>query len=87
MLQEKVVINENGVRKTVTKLEAAIKQLVNNAASGDLRALRLLVDLARDAEAKKEVTETQKTQIGELDEEVIAGILKRFQGDTEQKQE
>jgi hypothetical protein len=32
-----VVINENGVRKTVTKLEAAIKQLMNKAASGDLR--------------------------------------------------
>src|ERR1700722_14543367 len=31
-LQEKVVINENGVRKTVTKLEAAIKQLMNKAA-------------------------------------------------------
>jgi hypothetical protein len=32
-LREKVVINENGQRKTVTKLEAAIKQLVNKAAS------------------------------------------------------
>jgi hypothetical protein len=27
-LQEKVVINENGRRKTITKLEAAVKQLV-----------------------------------------------------------
>ena len=86
-LQEKVVINENGVRKTITKLEAAIKQLVNKAASGELRALRQLVELARDAEAKKEVTETQKARIGDLDKEVIEGILKRFQGDTERKYE
>ena len=86
-LQEKVVINENGVRKTVTKLEAAIKQLVNKAAIGELPALRQLLELARDAEAKNEITETQKAQIGELDEEVILGILKRFQSETEQKQE
>ena len=41
-LQEKVVIKENGVRRTVTKLEAAVKQLVNKAASGDLVAIRQL---------------------------------------------
>ena len=35
-LREKVVINENGQRKTVTKGEAAVKQLVNQAASGNL---------------------------------------------------
>ncbi len=38
-LREKVVINEHGQRKTVTKLEAALKQLANKAASGELRAL------------------------------------------------
>ena len=45
-LREKVVINENGRQKTVTKLEAAVKQLVNKAASGDLAALRQLSALA-----------------------------------------
>ncbi|HTV56705.1 MAG TPA: DUF5681 domain-containing protein, partial [Terriglobia bacterium] len=38
-LREKVVIVEHGQRKSVTKFEAALKQLVNKAASGDLRAL------------------------------------------------
>jgi DNA modification methylase len=52
-LREKVVINEGGKRKTVTKLEAALKQLVNKAASGDLHALRQLRELANDAEAKQ----------------------------------
>ena len=41
-LREQVVINEGGQRKTVTKLEAAVKQLANKAASGDLGALRQL---------------------------------------------
>ena len=41
-LRERVTITENGRRKTVTKLEAALKQLVNKAAAGDLRALHHL---------------------------------------------
>jgi len=40
-LREPVIIVENGKRKTVTKIEAAIKELVNQAASGDLKALQL----------------------------------------------
>ena len=85
-LREKVVINENGQRKTVTKLEAAIKQLVNKAASGELPALRHLVELARDSEARQNMPGVQNPVIGELDQEVIDGILKRFQGAEEQGQ-
>src|SRR5712671_8034006 len=58
-LREKVVINEHGQRKTVTKLEAALKQLVNKAASGDLRALAQLVVLAQDAETKQRMPAAQ----------------------------
>lgn len=45
VLNEKVIINENGHRRQVTKLAAAIKQVVNNAAAGDKNALRLLIQL------------------------------------------
>jgi hypothetical protein len=78
-LRERVVINENGRRRTVTKLEAALKQLVNRAAGGELRALRQLVELARDAEAKQALPGMQGPVIGELDHEVMDGILRRFQ--------
>ena len=77
-LRERVVINEHGRRKTVTKLEAALKQLINKAAPGDLRALRQLVELARDAEAKQNLPEAQGPVLGDLDHEVMDGILKRF---------
>jgi hypothetical protein len=79
-LREKVVINENGQRKTVTKLEAALKQLVNKGASGDLRALRQLLELARDSEAEQNVPGAEHPVLGRLDQEVIEGILQRFQG-------
>ena len=41
------VINENGGRTTITKFEAALKQLVNKAASGDHRAIQELLALQR----------------------------------------
>ena len=77
-LHEKVVINERGKRKTVTKLEAALKQVVNKAASGDPRAIRQMVELAKDAEAKRSAHGTQESVIEDRDREVMDGILKRF---------
>ena len=78
-LREKVVINENGRRKTVTKFDAALKQLVNKAAGGDLRAVRHLTELARDAEAQHHSTGVETPELNEMDIEVMNGILKRFQ--------
>jgi Family of unknown function (DUF5681) len=49
-LREKVSITENGGRKVITKLEAAMKQITNKAAGGDLAALRLLAALVRSAD-------------------------------------
>lgn len=45
-LNERVVVTENGKRKTITKFEAMLKQLANKAASGDHRAIKLLMPLA-----------------------------------------
>ena len=84
-LREKVVINENGRRRTVTKLEAALKQLVDQAAAGDLRALRHLTALAHDAEAQQNARDSQLQDLGELDLDVMQGILERFQITEEQR--
>ena len=77
-LQERVVIIENGQRKTITKLEAALKQLTNKAASGDLGALKLLVTLARPEEERLLSEASEKEQFGEADQHVMQSILKRF---------
>jgi len=77
-LRERVVINEHGQRKTVTKLEAALKQLVNKAASGELRALSQLVQLARDAETKQNLADAGEPILGEVHQQIMEGILKRF---------
>lgn len=79
-LRERVIINEHGQRKTVTKLQAAFKQLVNKAAGGDLRAIGQLSNLACEAEEKQNTTTAQSgSAVDDLDQEVMQGILRRFQ--------
>ena len=42
---ERITIRENGERRTITKLQAALKQLANKAAAGDPRAIRDVLKL------------------------------------------
>ncbi len=79
VLRERVVINESGKRKSVTKLEAEIKQLMNRAASGDLKAVALLTALVRSAEERSSQTAMPNSEIEEVDEKVLNGILKRLE--------
>jgi len=75
-LRETIVIKENGMPRTVTKLEAAVKQLVNKAASGDLIALRHLMALAKSAE--NQTADAPTGQSGDADLKVMQGVLKRL---------
>ncbi len=79
-LRERVVINENGRRKTVTKLEAALKQLANKAASGELKALQLLATLVRSVEEREIHTPEQPETLRDTDRSVVLSILKRLEG-------
>lgn len=51
-LAEKVVVNINGKRRTVSKLEAACIQQANRAAGGDAKSMKLLLDLHIGAEPR-----------------------------------
>jgi hypothetical protein len=70
-LNEPVVITENGGRKKISKLEASLKQLVNEAAKGNWRALKLLVDILQDIERRTE-PQTEENSFSATDEKVIA---------------
>jgi hypothetical protein len=83
-LREKVVIEENGKRKAVTKLQAAIAQLVSKATSGDGHAIRYLCQLVISAEERSVVAEPT-TQLSEMDQKVMDNILKRFQQSLKEK--
>ncbi len=51
-LGERISTTENGRRKRITKLDAAVTQLVNRAAGGDMRSLQLLLGLVQAIEAR-----------------------------------
>lgn len=78
-LRGKVTIRENGRRKKITKLEAALRQLVKKATAGDLRALRHLTALACDAEEQQNARGNQPQDLGEVDRHVMQGLLRRLQ--------
>ena len=78
-LREKVSTTENGKKKIITKLEASLKQLVNKAASGDLRAFSEVKAMAISVEqsANQDTTEQQEG-LNELDQKAVLNILKRY---------
>jgi hypothetical protein len=49
-MTERVTIVQNGKRKSISKLDAAMIQAANQAAGGDHRAMRMLFDLVRGIE-------------------------------------
>lgn len=48
-LNERVTVTEDGRRKKIAKVDAIFKQLVNKAAAGDTRAIKLTFELAQKA--------------------------------------
>jgi len=49
-LNEKVAVNQNGRRRTITKLQAALTQAFNKAAQGDPKMTKVMLDLARQSD-------------------------------------
>jgi hypothetical protein len=82
-LEAKVVINENGRRRVVTKREAAIMQLVNKAASGDLWALKVMTALAQMAEERVERGQSRELRLEDIDKWVLEGLKERLEAASE----
>lgn len=53
-LEEKVIVNENGLSKQISKREAAAKQLANRAAMGDLPTIKVLAQYLAGVEEQEE---------------------------------
>ncbi len=51
-LNETVVVTIDGRRRTITKREAIVTQMVDKSASADLGATKLLIDMMKDFEHK-----------------------------------
>ena len=70
-LNELVIVAENGRRRRITKRKAIIMQLVNQAAKGDWRRAKLLVDIEHDIERRTDSAPAEAFPFSEADKKVI----------------
>jgi hypothetical protein len=77
-LNEYVIVTENGGRRKVTKREAIIKQLVNQSAIADWRAIKILLDLLREIEGQSEPAPPETSAFSAADEKVLEQLRARF---------
>jgi hypothetical protein len=77
-LKEPVVIIEHGRKKTITKFDAAIKQLVNKAAKGEDRAMAQLFALKQVVESHVDADDLATPPLPEADQRVMARMLSRL---------
>lgn len=77
-LDERVNVTENGRRCSISKLEAAVKQLVNRAASGDPKQMQQLFALTQWVEGRAEALAPPPEPLSEADRKVIEGIFERI---------
>jgi Family of unknown function (DUF5681) len=72
-LNERVVVTENGGRRRITKRDAALKQLATEAAKGNWRAVKLLVDILQSIEGRSEPP-SEENAFSSTDEKIIARL-------------
>lgn len=74
-LDNRIGVTEDGIRKTITKRVAAIKQFVNKAVSGDAKALALLL---RSEFGKPEEQDEKPDEISPTDQRMMESIIRRI---------
>ena len=70
--------DQNGKTRKITKLEAAVTQLTNKAASGDLKAINMVLALAQGLEARAEQHQPPDVILTQADRKVIALLGERI---------
>lgn len=76
-MSQPVTITENGRRKRITKLDAAVTQLANDAARGDKKSIQLMCSLLQALEPRIEAQRPPK-DIEPADAAVLAGLKARL---------
>ena len=75
-----------GTQVPVDKLEAAVRQLVDLAAAGDLKAMRQLSSLAGSPEIEAK-TDQKKSTIDEADQKIVNRLLQKLKQSNIEKQD
>ena len=78
-LNETVVMTIDGRRRTITKREAIVTQMVDKSASADLRATKMLIDMMKDVEHKvgDAAPPPEPRRLATADKEVVEQFVAR----------
>ena len=85
-LDARVTVTENGRRRRISKREVIAKHLVNKAASGDLKAIPLLLNEARAREGNPADPTADAVLDTPEDRRVFDGIIARIRNSVPQSQ-
>ncbi len=77
-LSERITVTENGKRRRITKLQAGMKQLINRTATGDMKALALIMNLAQLVD--NQTADAAPVEVTENDQQVISELMRRLGG-------
>ena len=78
-LGQSIVVNENGKRKTITRLQAMVKRMVTGALQGDHKSLLTLVDVLR------KTGQLDETSQGSLLPDNYSNLLDNYVAQRQQK--
>ena len=81
-LDEKVELTHQGERQKLSKRQVILIQLINKAAKGDLRAAKLVLDMANEVERRADVP-SQPATLSDADREVRQFVRDRRVTDEE----
>lgn len=84
-LNEQVVVNEGGQRRTVSKLEATVKQLVNKATLGDPRATQQVLGVLHVLDGESSGSGLSCVPITETDQQVMDHLIERIRTTTNEE--
>lgn len=77
-LSERVAVTENGRRRTITKLEVIVAQLVNKSAAADPRSMTMLIGLLQELDAAATTRNPEPEGFAHADERVLQGLRERM---------
>ncbi len=75
-LSETIDVEENGETKTISKMEAAVRKLIDEAIAGDMQAFRVLSVLTQALQDPATGRSTAELESG--DQKVLAILAQRF---------
>ena len=86
ILNEKVVLSENGRTYKVSKKQALCRRLVNKGLSGDMKAIGTILSHLFNQALESEVRSAALNSTAGIDQEIIANFLRTSGADIDGKQ-